>query len=82
MRLEQVKGSSAAARIVYGVERCGQDGLWGRALRLGWSMGPSPGAKQAGYRALRLGLTRKVAAWEIAQLGSCYLGKYPWEVTD
>ena len=22
----------------------------------------------------------KVAAWEIARLGSCHLGKYPWEV--
>ena len=29
---------------------------------------------------LRLGRTWEVAAWEIAQLGSCHLGKYSWEV--
>jgi len=33
-----------------------------------------------GGRALRLGQTWKVAAWEIAQLGSCHLEKYSWEV--
>ena len=22
----------------------------------------------------------EVAAWEIAHLGTCHLGKYPWEV--
>ena len=44
---------------------------WGSsaAARMGW-----------GGRALRLGLTWKVAAWEIAHLGSFHLGKYPWEV--
>ena len=31
-------------------------------------------------RALRLGQTWEVAAWEIAHLGSCHLGKYRWEV--
>mgnify|MGYP000929313377 CR=1 FL=1 len=31
-------------------------------------------------RPLRLGQTWEVAAWEIAHLGSCHLGKYPWEV--
>jgi len=24
----------------------------------------------------------KLHIWEIAYLGSCYLGKYPWEVAD
>ena len=33
-----------------------------------------------GGRALRLGQTRKVATYENARLGSCHLGKYPWEV--
>ena len=33
-----------------------------------------------GGQALRLGQTWNVAAWEFAQLGSCHLGKYPWEV--
>ena len=33
-----------------------------------------------GARALRLGQTWSAAAWEIAHLGSCHLGKYPWEV--
>ena len=31
-------------------------------------------------RSLRQGQTWEVAAWEIGHLGSCYLGKYPWEV--
>ena len=30
--------------------------------------------------ALRLGQTLEVAALEITHLGSCHLGKYPWEV--
>ena len=30
---------------------------------------------------MRLGQTWEVAAWEIAHLGSCHLGKYPCEVT-
>ena len=33
-----------------------------------------------GGRALCSGQTWKVAAWEFAQLRSCHLGKYPWEV--
>ena len=33
-------------------------------------------------RALRLGQTFEVVALEIAQLGSCHLGKYPWEVAS
>ena len=37
-------------------------------------------ARIAGGRALRLGQTWEVAVWEIAHLGSCYLGKYPWYV--
>ena len=31
-------------------------------------------------QALPLGQTSKVAAWEIAQLGSCHLRKFSWEV--
>ena len=31
-------------------------------------------------QARRLGRTWEVAAWEIAHLGSCHLGKYPWKV--
>ena len=53
-------------RLQWGVERCGQDGLGGRAPRL----------EQAWGRKLRLGQT-----WEIAHLESCHLGKYPWEVS-
>ena len=34
-----------------------------------------------GARALRLGQTWSAAALEIAHLGSCHLGIYPWEVT-
>ena len=32
-----------------------------------------------GGQALRLGQTWEVVAWEIAQLGSCHFGKYPWK---
>ena len=49
----------------------GQDGLGG----------PAPWLEQAWGRALWLGQTQEVAAWEIAHLGSLYLGKYPWEDT-
>ena len=28
---------------------------------------------------MRLRHTKEVTAWEIAHLGSCHLGKYPWE---
>ena len=61
---------SAAARMGQGTERCGQKGLGDRALQL----------VQARGRVLRLGLTWEVAAWELAQLGSCHLGRYTWEV--
>ena len=47
--------------------KASQDATGGRALRLG-RMGQ--------------GQTWEVAALEIAQLGSCHLGKYPWEVAD
>ena len=43
-----------------------------RAERRGWV--------GLGGRALYLGQTWEVAAWEIAHLGSNRLGKYPWEV--
>jgi len=33
-------------------------------------------------RALQLGQTGDVAAWEIALLGSCHLGKHPWEIVS
>ena len=36
--------------------------------------------EQTRVRVLQPEQTWEVAAWEIAQLGSCYLGKYPWEV--
>ena len=39
-----------------------------RALRLGWTRGPSAAARTGGDRALRLGHTWKVTAWEIAHL--------------
>ena len=39
-----------------------------------------PQAAAKGGRALRLEQTWEVAAREIAHLGSCHLGKYPWEV--
>ena len=39
-----------------------------------------PWLEQAWGQALRLGQTLEIAAWEIAHLGSCHLGKYPWEV--
>ena len=42
----------------------------GRALRL----------DHMGGRALQLGQTWQVSALEISHLGSCHLGKYPWEV--
>jgi len=29
---------------------------------------------------MQLGQTWEVAAWKIAHLGSCHIGKYPWEV--
>ena len=50
-----------------------------RRRRLQWE------AERRGYNrllgwALWLGQTWEVAAWEIARLGSFYLGKYPWEV--
>jgi len=51
-----------------------------RTLRLGWARGPSTAAKTGWGQALRLGQTWEVAAWEIPHLGSCHLGKYPWEV--
>ena len=57
-------------RLQWGAERCGWDGLRGRAPRL----------EQAGGRELRLGKTWEVAAWEITHLASCHLGKYPWEI--
>jgi len=38
-----------------------------QALWLEWAREPSAAA-------------REVAAWEIAHLGRCHLGKYPWEV--
>ena len=44
--------------------------MGGRAMRL----------EQAEGQALRLRHTWDVAACEIAHLGSCHLGKYPWEV--
>ena len=55
-----------------------------RALRLGWGRGAEcyNSYNRLGGRALRLGQTWKVAAWEITHLGSCYLGKYYWEVAD
>ena len=53
-----------------GAERCGPVGIGGQALRL----------EHAGCRALRLGQTGEVAAWEITVLESCHLGKYAWEV--
>ena len=37
-------------------------------LRLGWARGPSD---------IQIW---EVAAWEIAQMGSCHLRKFPWEV--
>ena len=55
----QVRPSEAPQAAIE-TERCGQDGLGGRALRLVQ--------------------TWEVAAWEIAHLGICPLGKYPWEV--
>jgi len=48
------------------VERCSYDRLGGRVLRL-----------DGGAR--RLGQTLEFAALEIGYLGSCHLGKYPWE---
>ena len=53
-----------------GAERCGPVGIGGQAPRL----------EHAGCRALRLGQTGEVAAWEITVLESCHLGKYAWEV--
>ena len=50
-------------------------------LRLEQARGPSTAARVGyGGRALRLGQTWEVASWEILHLGSCHLGKYPWEV--
>ena len=40
----------------------------------------APRLEQAGGRALRLGQTYEIAAWEVVHLESCHLGKYPWEV--
>ena len=48
-----------------------QAAIGGRALRLGRARGPSSAAK-TGWG---------TSAWEISHLGSCQLGKYPWEVT-
>ena len=53
-----------------------------QVTQLGFAMGPSNSARTGWEgRALRLGQTWVVAAWEIAHLGSCHLGKYPWEVS-
>ena len=52
----------------------------GRTLRLGWDSGRAPRLELEGGRVLRLGQIWEVAAWEIAHLGSCQLGKYPCEV--
>ena len=57
-----------------------QVAIGGRALRLGWAKGRAPRLEQDGGRVLWLRQTWKVAAWEIALLGSCLLGKYYWEV--
>jgi len=40
-------------------------------LRLEQAKGPSTAARTDNW---------KVATWEIAQLGSCHLIKYPWKV--
>ena len=56
--------------MLWEAKRCCQGGLEGRTLCV----------EQARGRVLRLGQTWKVTAWEIAQLGSCYLGKYPGKV--
>ena len=59
----------------------------GRVLRQGWARGPNTGGRTGyGGRALRLGQTWEVAAWEIAHFGSfhlenCHLGSRPWENT-
>ena len=60
---------SEAPQASMAAEPCGQDRLGYRAPRL----------EHAGGRALQLGETWEVAAWEIAHLGSFHLGKYSWE---
>ena len=46
--------------------------------RLGLALWGAAGCN--GGRSLRLGQTWEVAVWEIPHLGSCHLGKYPWQV--
>ena len=52
----------------------------GRVLRLGLARGPSTVDRTGWGRASLLGYTWEEVAWDIAQLGSCHLGKYPWKV--
>ena len=69
--ISQGLGPLRRRRLQYGAEHCGQDRLGDRAPRL----------EHAGGRALQLGQTCEVCAWEITDLVSCHLGKYSWEVT-
>ena len=56
-------------KVRLGLSRRRRLHLGGRAQRLGYAWG----------RVLRLRQTWEVVAWEIAQLGSFHLGKYPFK---
>ena len=45
-----------------------------------WNKGRAPRLEQARGRALQLGQTWEVVAWEISHFGSYHLGINPWEV--
>ena len=52
----------------------------GRVLQLRWARGLSAAVRTGLGQELRLEQTWEVLAWEIADLGCCPCGKYPWEV--
>jgi len=52
---------------------------WGPIAAARMREGPKTMARTGWDRALRLGQTCQVAAWEISFMGRCHLGKYPWE---
>ena len=49
-------------------------------LQLRWARGLSAAVRTGLGQELRLEQTWEVLAWEIADLGCCPCGKYPWEV--
>jgi len=49
-------------------------------LRLGWAKGPSAAVRTGCGPSTADRTDLEVAAWDIADLGSCHLGKKPWEI--